>query len=149
MTEQVRGQVTPRAIRLIFAYEGNSVRLIDRQRLELPTPPTDAISDHEGQQGFWVELRRPDERVTYRRVLANPVGTDAEVFSPDPARSLSRVPIERPSGVFTVLVPDVEEADHVVLMSSVPPAVERIAPGAPAPLAVEMARFALRADGGS
>jgi hypothetical protein len=63
--------------------------------------------------------------------MDDPLRQDVEVFSPDPEQSVARTPVEKPSGIFTVLVPDLEEADHVTLMSSTAP---------------ELARFSLRAD---
>ena len=43
---------------------------------------------------------------------------DAEVFSDDPQRSVARIPSTTSSGVFTVLVPDLDAADHVALMGT-------------------------------
>jgi hypothetical protein len=137
-----------RAVRLRFAYEGNDVRLVSQQRVEMIVPPADALSGFASEQGFWVEVRTAQEEVLHRRVMHDPLRQDVEVFSPDPAQSIVRTPVERPSGTFTVLVPDIDEADHVALMSSAAPGIApEMADRGPA---TELARFSLqpRSEGG-
>jgi hypothetical protein len=106
------------AIRLIFEYDGDEVRLISRQHVDMLVSPSDALEGYEGQQGFWAEVRDADGTRLYRQILHDPIRRDAEVFSDDPQQSIARVPVERPTGVFFVLVPDLDEADHVALMNS-------------------------------
>ena len=80
--------------------------------------------------------------------MQDPLRRDVEVFSPDPERSVYRAPVEDPSGIFVVVVPDLEGADHVALMSSGAPgaaAAGGVSPEAAGP-AAEFARFPLRAD---
>ena len=134
-----RGQ---RVVRLTFTYEGDDVRLASQQPVEMIIPPTDALSGYEGEQGFWVEVRSGQDETLHRLVMDDPLRQNVEVFSPDPEQSIARTPMEMPSGIFTVLVPDLEEADHVTLMSS---AALGIAPevAARGP-ATEVARFPLR-----
>jgi hypothetical protein len=134
-----RGQ---RAVRLKFTYEGDEVRLVSQQPVEMIVPPTDALSGYEGEQGFWVEVRNGQDKALHRRVMDDPLRQDVEVFSPDPEQSIVRTPVEKPSGVFTVLVPDLEEADHIALMTSAAPSIQReTAARGPA---TELARFSLR-----
>lgn len=132
----------PTAVRLTFTYEGDEVRLVSRQPVEMIIPPTDALSGYEGEQGFWVEVRSGQDETLHRRVMDDPLRQDVEIFSPDPEQSVARTPVEKPSGIFTVLVPDLEEADHVTLMSSSAPGIapEMAARGP----ATELARFSLR-----
>ena len=111
----------PRAVRLTFTYEGEEVSLASRQPVEMIAPPTDQLSGYEGEQGFWIEVRTDQEQTLHRRVMQNPLRQDVEVFSPDPEQpSVSRVPLleEKPSGSFVVVVPELDEADHLTLMSS-------------------------------
>lgn len=105
-----------RSVRLIFSYEGDDVRLESRQPVEMRAPPSDPIEGSEKETGFWTEVRDAHGSVLHRRIMHDPVRRDAEVFSPDPGQSIRRVPIERPRGAFTVLVPLVPGADHVALM---------------------------------
>ena len=108
------------AIRLIFEYDGDEIRLISRQHVDMLVPPTDALEGYEGQQGFWTEVRDTDGNTLHRQILTDPIRRDAEAFSDDPAQSISRVPVERPAGVFVVVVPDLDTADHVALMNNPP-----------------------------
>ena len=73
-----------RAVRLMFTYEGNDVRLVSQQTLDMIIPPTDALSGYEDEQGFWVEVRTARDEVLYRQVMRDPFRQDVEVFSPDP-----------------------------------------------------------------
>jgi hypothetical protein len=117
MSEQQPGSgQTARSVRLIFSYEGDDVRLESRQPVEMLAPPSDPVEGYESETGFWTEVRDAQGSVLHRKVMHDPVRRDAEVFSPDPERSITRVPLERPHGAFAVLVPLVPEADHVALM---------------------------------
>jgi hypothetical protein len=142
----------PRALRLRFTYEGDEVRLASRQPVDMMAPPTDQLSGYEGEQGFWIEVRSDQEETLHRRVMQDPLRQDVEVFSPDPEQSVSRAPVEKVSGSFVVVVPELEEADHVSLMSSgAPSAAARdvsteAAARAPAGPATEFARFSLRPE---
>jgi hypothetical protein len=52
--------------------------------------------------------------------MHDPIRHDAEVFSEDPGRSVARIPLDRLSDVFTILIPEIEGADHLVLMGTPP-----------------------------
>jgi hypothetical protein len=129
------------AVRLTFRYDGDQVRLVSSRRLDKTVPPDpDAGEERAEGRGFFAEVRGAGDQVLHRRLLHEPVRRDAEVFSDDPERSLARVPVERPSGIFSVVVPDFEEADYVAL-------VERGGPRRPAvagPAADELVRVPLR-----
>lgn len=139
----------PRAVRLVFDYEGDEVRLVSRQPVEMVVPPTDPISGLESALGSWVEVRSGQESTLYRRVIPGLFRNDTEVFSPDPQHSVSRAPLDVPAGTVSVVVPELDEADHIALLSSIRPrgaqAVEE--EGGPA-AAVEVARFAFGPEGG-
>ena len=139
----------PAAVRLIFVYEGDDIRLLSRQPVDVIVPPADATRGLDDRSGFWVEVRAESEDVLYRRVMTDPARVHPEVFSPDPAVGITRAPESQPVGAFTVLVPNEEAASHVVLMGSPP------ATGSPAPRmaasqeapAREIARFPIQAPG--
>jgi hypothetical protein len=139
MSEAGTGAAPRGAVRLIFRYEGDEVRLVSSRRVEKLLAPDEP--EAAGQRpGFFAEVRGADDRVLDRRRLREPIRRDAEVFSGEPDRSLARVPVERPAGVFSLLVPDLEEADYVAL-------VERPAPGEPglaAAVPTELIRVPLR-----
>ncbi|XVV16160.1 hypothetical protein ACQP2X_17930 [Actinoplanes sp. CA-131856] len=102
--------MTEPALRLVFEYDGDDVRVVSRQRVEMTIPATG-----EGEAGLRAELRTADGGVLERRALP-PIPDGVEVFSPEPGRTVERAPVDRPSGVFTVLVPDLAGADHLALV---------------------------------
>jgi hypothetical protein len=113
----------PQAVRFVFAYDGDDVRLLSRRRVGVLAPPSDAIEEPVGnRRGFWAEVRAVEGATLYRKAMppVPPIRHDREVFSDEPGDSLSRIPVERPAGIFTVLVPDSPEADHLALVSGRP-----------------------------
>jgi hypothetical protein len=98
------------AVRLIFSYDGDEVRLLSQQRVEMTLPPGDPLQAPSGVHGFWAEVRGVNGEVLYRWRMPDPLRADTEIFSEDPERTVSRTAIERPQGAFTVVVPDYAEA---------------------------------------
>jgi hypothetical protein len=111
-------------------------------------PPSLPLETREEQSGFWFTLSDPQGKAVYRRVVANPIRYDREVFSNDPKNpSIHRVPVESPKGTFVLLVPDVENARTVQLFSH-PLELKEAARGLPAQ---ELMRFTItqeQLDGG-
>jgi hypothetical protein len=108
----------PGTLRLIFSYDGDEIRLLSSQRVEMAPPPSDPLEGFEGQKGFWLELRDAEGTLLHRQILHDPIRRDAEVFSEDPERSIVRIPVEHPTGAFAVLVPELPGADHIALIGS-------------------------------
>jgi hypothetical protein len=104
-----------RALRLIFEYDGNQVRLLSRQPVAMVVPPSDPVAGYQGQKGCWCEVLDATGQVLFRRVLHDPIRADVEVFSNDPQRSLSRHPLAHPKGGFAVVVPDLDRAKTLTL----------------------------------
>jgi len=130
-----------RVLRLTFSYEGNKIRLVSRQSVEMILPPSDPGQGYEGESGFWYSLNDPQERTVYRRVMQSPIRHDVEVFSDDPKESISRAEVSNPRGSFVLLVPDVAEARTLSLYShSLRPQ------SAATPSSSEIARFDLDAQ---
>lgn len=107
-------------IRFLFEYEGDNVRLLSTRRINKLAPTSDPLEGYEGQQGFWAEVRSADGSTLYRQVMPDPMRRDVEVFSDDPEQSINRVPVDQPTGVFTVVVPETEGAEHLALVRSAP-----------------------------
>jgi hypothetical protein len=144
---------SPKAVRLTFSYQGDQVKLLSQQPVEMTVAPSDPLKGYEEQKGFWAELKSDKDKTLYRRVLHNPTRTDAEVFSDDPEQSISREPAPKRTGVFVVVVPDTEKGHEVTLSRSIgQPDIE--AEGAPKGMAAmrslatgpakEIARFKLK-----
>jgi DNA mismatch repair ATPase MutL len=108
---------SPKAVRLTFSYEGDKVKLLSQQAVEMTVPPSDALG-YGGQKGFWAELKSEEDKTLYRHVMHNPTRNDAEVFSPDPAQGITREPAPKRKGVFTVVVPDSGKGHSVRLCRS-------------------------------
>lgn len=116
MTELSRRPQVLRALRLLIEYDGRKLAVRERQQVEMATPPSDPLRGYDGQSGFWYELRDAKGRVLYRRIVNNPIRYEAEAH--DPETGIRRYPIEKPRGVFAVLVPVLPEADSLVVVSS-------------------------------
>ncbi len=109
-----------KAVRLTFSYEGDKVKLISQQVVEMTVPPSDPVKGFEKHKGFWAELKSDQDKTLYRRVMHNPTGNDAEIFSDDPEQSISRAPAPKRKGIFVVVVPDAIEGQEVTLSRSSP-----------------------------
>ncbi len=107
-----------KAVRLIFSHDGDDVKLISQEPVEMTVPPSDPVQGFAGQKGFWAELKDQQDETLYRHVLHNPMRPDVEVFSNDPQQSVAREPVADPKGIFVVLVPDADDGHEVTLSSS-------------------------------
>jgi hypothetical protein len=105
-----------RAIRLLVEYDESGFKVRDRWEIETLAPPSHPLEVPRATSGFWVELRDAKNNVVYRRVMPNPVQTDVEVF--DPEFGPHRQPTDAKSGSFTVLIPDLPEAEQLAFVSS-------------------------------
>ncbi len=109
---------SPKAVRLTFSYQGDQVKLVSQQPVEMTVPPSDSLKGYEDHKGFWAEVKSAQDKTLFRRVLHNPTRNDAEVFSDDPEQSISREPAPKRTGVFVVVVPDTEKGHEVTLSRS-------------------------------
>jgi hypothetical protein len=107
-----------RALRLLFQYEGDDVKLVSVQPVKMLAPPPQALIPTCGERGSWFELRDREGKPLYRRAFENPMARDLEVLTEDPERPLGRIKVERPSGTFFLVVPNVPEARKVLLSTS-------------------------------
>lgn len=142
------------AIRLTFMHRAGKVRLQSRVNVDTRIPAGQPTGDH----GFWAELRDSSNNPLHRQIIHNPIPDDREVFSPDPSRSVQRISGARAEDVFSILVPDLPDAQSVALVSShheaasslttavvpsVDVAIKHVDPGVPQ-VARTLARFQLR-----
>ena len=146
-------EVLPKAVRLTFSYQGDQVKLVSQQKVEMTVPPSDPVKGYEQQKGFWAEVKSDQDKTLFRRVLHNPTRNDAEVFTDDPEQSIARAPAPKRKGVFTVVVPATDKGQDVTLSRStgkpdLEPGVTRRGMTAPRSLATgpatEIARFKLK-----
>jgi hypothetical protein len=107
----------PRAIRLMFSYEGDVVTLTHAEPVAMLVPPTDSLDHPVATSGFWLELHDADGTRAYRLRMHDPLVRDVEIFPEEPGGEIVRHRVDRPHGVFTAVVPDLPEARQLVLAS--------------------------------
>jgi hypothetical protein len=139
----------PGAVRLIFEYEGDEVRLVSQQRVDVAVPGFDiALAPH---PGHFLEVRDSGNLPLSRVPLREAFPTSAEVFPEEHGEPIVRVELPERRGAFTVVVPAREAADRVALVEVRPPARGGVPLGAAAleePEVVELASFQLEPDEG-
>ena len=103
----------PRSRRLTFAYDERGIRLVRHTDRAKPAPPTDSLEGVPNERAVVAEVRSAGGAAIYRRVIPGALPTDVELFEPD--GSMRREPFTLEKGVFTVVVPLDDAADHVVV----------------------------------
>lgn len=131
------------ALRLSFSYEGPHIQLLLREAIEMIVPPSAPLIDDPYVAAFWYELHDEEDAPLYRQRNRDPFDSSVEIRTDDPEHPLARVDSGRTAGTFTLLLPQLPEAQSLVLYA--PPPLEegrdidRMAAHAP----VELARFPL------
>lgn len=142
------------AVRLIFEFDGDEVRLVSQQPVDVAVPGFDlAQVPH---PGHYVEARNEANEPLSRVSVREAFSTSAEVFPEQPGEPITRIDLPRPQGAFTVIVPAGADATHVSLLHVQPSAkIEAVPPGARAttgaagePEIAEIATFPLVAGPG-
>ena len=144
----------PAAVRLIFEYEGDEVRLVAQQRVDVVVPGLDLDVSPMPRPGHYVEARNainePLSRVPVREALSG----SAEVFPEEPGSPITRVDVAEPRGAFTVVLPAPETAEQVavVRVTERQPEARLVPGGATSPVPgeseiVDIASFRLEAAG--
>jgi hypothetical protein len=108
------------AVRLMFGYKGSRVRLLESQRVEMLAPAGEPDPIPKRSSGFWVELRDARGRGLYQQVLYQPIRYEVEVFPENHRDPMRYQPVNNPEGVFVVVVPDLPDAQTLVLFASPP-----------------------------
>jgi hypothetical protein len=124
------GTNRPNAVRLIFEYDGDDVRLVFQQRVDVAVLGFDLVLT--SPVGHYVEVRTSEGRSLTRVPVPGAFSTSAEVFG-EPGTPITRVDLERPAGAFTVIVPASEIAACVSLLRVELEPVLSIGEPAPAP----------------
>lgn len=152
MTEPTRFP-DPAAVRLIFEYEGDQVRLVQQQPVDVAVSGFDLT--REQAPGDHVEVRGADGQLLNRVPIRSGMTTSVEVFPEDPNEPITRTDMPEARGAFTVVVPTTPQADHIALVRIQPGDTEAGAlgdrstspvPGAPE--IIELATFPLNTGGG-
>ncbi len=141
--EQMAQSTASGAVRLIFEYEGDEIRLVSQQDVDVIPPQGHPTTPPEGQTGFWMEVRDPKLQVLHRQIMSDPVMTNPEVFSNEPGKTIARSETPIAKGAFTVLVPRMPDSDHLAFVRMDPEVRAKAASRLRAP-AGEIARFSLK-----
>ncbi len=123
------GTDRPSAVRLVFEYDGDDVRLVFQQRVDVAVTGFDIALT--SPPGHYVEVRTSEGRALTRVPVRGAFFTCAGV-SGEPGTPLTRVDLERPAGAFTVVVPARDVAARVSLLRVEPEPVPSVV-GEPAP----------------
>jgi hypothetical protein len=130
------------AVRLIFEYDGDDVRLVSQQPVDVAVPGVDLA--RELFPGHYVETRDANNAPLARVAAREAFSTSAEVFPEQHGDPITRVDVEKPQGAFTVVVPAGTAAQVALLHVQAPAAVQGALAGPPE--VVELATFPLEAS---
>jgi hypothetical protein len=108
-----------RAVRLIFEYEGDRVRLVSQQDVDVAVTAVDP--SQVAPAGYYVDTRDTENRTLARVPAREAFGSSLEVFPQNPGEPITRVDVAQPRGAFTVVVPAPERTDHVTVLQLVAP----------------------------
>ncbi|MFS0700581.1 hypothetical protein AB6N24_11480 [Cellulomonas sp. 179-A 4D5 NHS] len=131
------------AVRFIFEYDGDDVRLVSQQRVDVAVTGFDLHQERALPPGHYVEVRGADGAPLAAVPVRGELGNSLEVFPEEPGEPITRTEVERPRGAFTVVLPAADRAAQVSVLR-VPPAAAGPAEGAegaaPAPSLAPRAR---------
>jgi hypothetical protein len=108
----------PRAIRLTFRYTDNTIELADVQQVIQWVPPSEYLDDRQDRSGYWFELRDGAGALLFREDLPPTLGEDYEIFPEDPAGEIVRRPGTGGIHTFTIVVPEMTQAQQLALVGS-------------------------------
>ena len=112
-------QPTPKAaMRLIFEYDGDNVRLVSQQPVDVAVTGFDlARAQH---PGWYIDTRDAADHALARVPAHGAFPSGAEVFPEQHGEPITRAAGAKPKGAFTVVVPVSEGADHVAVVHVAP-----------------------------
>jgi hypothetical protein len=132
-----RDSSTPvRATRLIFEYDGDNVRLVSEQSVEVAAATINQPAAE--ATGTFVDARDRSDRTLARVTAPHAFTTSVEVFPEAPGQAITRTDVPQPKGAFTVVVPTPDDTDHATIVS-----VARVR-GAATPTVSDLVSFPLR-----
>ncbi len=144
----------PAAVRLIFEYEGDQVRLVAQQRVDVAVPGLDLDVSPMPRPGHYVEARSATNEALSRVPIRGGFSGSVEVFPEEPGSPITRVDVAEPQGAFTVVLPAPETAEQVavVRVTQRQPEARSVPGGATSPVPgeseiVDIASFRLEATG--
>lgn len=117
MSETPQPQQPRRLVRLIFEYDGDLVRLVAQQPVEMAVAEEAAEAGE--RLGFFVDARDSNERTLARVAARGAFAGNREVFPERHDEPITRVDVAERKGAFTVTLPAPDPTDHVTLVQLV------------------------------
>lgn len=120
MPSNASSQPTPTgAMRLIFEYEGDQVRLVSQQPVDVAVTGFDLARTQ--QPGYYIDTRAAGGQTLARVPARGAFAGSAEVFPEKPGQPITRVNVAVPRGAFTVVVPVAAGTRDVSVVRVAPP----------------------------
>jgi hypothetical protein len=135
------------SIRLIFEYEGDKVRLLSQQPVDMVITGFDLPQTTQAHAAYQVEARDVNDKTLARVPAHNALERSAEVFPERPGEPIIRHDVAVPKGAFTVVIPAPAGAHHVTLVQVRPgkPAEGVAGAAPPQPEVIDLVSFPLTA----
>jgi hypothetical protein len=144
MTQESGEPQQGQAVRFIFEYEDDDVRLVSQQWVDVAVTGFDLPERQALPPGNYVELRSAEGAPLADVPVREELGRSVEVFPEEPGQPITRTDVEHARGAFTVVAPAPQGVQQVAVVQ-VPP-VEGPPEGALAAPAPEGARAARGRD---
>jgi len=106
------------SMRLIFEYEGDEIRLVTQQPLDMPVTGFDIARTQ--REGVFVDTKEASGRTLARVPARGAFHNSVEVFPENHGEPITRMNVDKPKGAFTVIVPVTPDADHVSVVQVQP-----------------------------
>jgi hypothetical protein len=109
-------QAPTKAMRLIFEYEGDQVRLISQTPVDMALTGSDVA--HAEHAAYFVDTRDAANQTLARVSAHGAFASSTEVFPEQHGAPITRVEISNPKGAFTVIAPAPEATHHVTVLKA-------------------------------
>jgi hypothetical protein len=122
-------------LRLVFAYSGSEIRLIQQTQVSTVPPPVGVASTAEVE---FVEVRDENDRALARVPVHPAMNAGLEVFPENHDDPIVRADAPAAEGAFTVVIPAPAAARRVGVLRQDGAGAPRPGPGAPPPAAPQV-----------
>jgi hypothetical protein len=108
------------SLRFICSFSDDELKLIRMKRLEMIALPSLNETDRDFKVGTWIELRTSEDRQIYTRIIHDHLDEHVEILTgklDEPLAWQKSSGLER---IIVILVPDLADAVHLVVISKKP-----------------------------
>jgi hypothetical protein len=114
---RLSGVISGYSSRFLLSHSGKNIALISAKRIQAISPPSDEINEIGRTGGSWVELRNDDNKILYKRILHNFFDESVEIMTDRSGEALSWQEAEGIKKIISIMVPEMQGADHIAIMS--------------------------------